>query len=706
MTSALDVGSDIFAPALTGTSRLPLAPLVYHGGHVATNAPVLYYIWYGDWSQDQAAVDLLENLGQTIGGSSYYALNTTFANSCGKSVPNAVIFWGHVFDPGSMSNDIGDNTPAIVENAILSNGLPLDPDGIYVVLGASDVTEALFCHPGCGYHYYMSVSGVRIRYAFIGNARTRCPSSCIPPLVPSFPNEPWADGMATTLAHELSEAATDGWNDAWREDEDDKLENGDMCTGQFGTTYHAASGATANIHLGNSDYLLQTLWLNGPDGYCANALTTANATCANGVLDGSETDVDCGGSCPACNLGQRCSISKDCGNSWCSAGVCTAANCTNGVKDGIESDVDCGELCAGCAVGKSCGFDSDCQSHLCVNSVCAAHCANGVKDVDETDVDCGGSCGGCALGKACVVSTDCASRQCAHNTVCTDLCSNGLKDLGETDVDCGGICPPCALGKACKAAADCASQVCQFTGSGHACVDHCTDGVLDFGETDVDCGGGGCPKCTLGKYCKNSLGCTTSHCFGSFASSFCGCGSVADCPAGAGCTGGFCAGHCSDGIRDFDEGAVDCGGADCAKCSLGSACNGNNDCASQSCQAKVCVCAAASDCAAGQVCVSGTCYDPCADHIKDGSETDIDCGGGTCGKCQLGASCHFSIDCQSRSCHGGKCGCSATTDCPSGQTCSNSTCISHCQNHVQDFDETGLDCGGASCPLCPICYGP
>jgi hypothetical protein len=33
-------------------------------------------------------------------------------------------------------------------------------------------------------------------------------------------------------------------------------------------------------------------------------------------------------------------------------------------------------------------------------------------------------------------------------------------------------------------------------------------------------------------------------------------------------------------------------------------------------------------------------------------------------------------------------------------------CYSHCADHVMDADETGLDCGGASCPLCPICYGP
>ena len=34
---------------------------------------------------------------------------------------------------------------------------------------------------------------------------------------------------------------------------------------------------------------------------CSNA-SCAAANCANGVLDGTETDVDCGGVCPACSV--------------------------------------------------------------------------------------------------------------------------------------------------------------------------------------------------------------------------------------------------------------------------------------------------------------------------------------------------------------------------------------------------------------------
>jgi hypothetical protein len=46
--------------------------------------------------------------------------------------------------------------------------------------------------------------------------------------------------------------------------------------------------------------------------------------------------------------------------------------CSDGVQDGIESDVDCGGgLCAACPKGSSCDVPSDCQSQLCTGGVCA-----------------------------------------------------------------------------------------------------------------------------------------------------------------------------------------------------------------------------------------------------------------------------------------------------------------------------------------------
>ncbi len=58
---------------------------------------------------------------------------------------------------------------------------------------------------------------------------------------------------------------------------------------------------------------------------CSNGACYGSATCSDGVLNGQETDVDCGGfSCDPCEGGQTCSISSDCESSVCNGGVCLA----------------------------------------------------------------------------------------------------------------------------------------------------------------------------------------------------------------------------------------------------------------------------------------------------------------------------------------------------------------------------------------------
>ncbi|HEY0132938.1 MAG TPA: fibrinogen-like YCDxxxxGGGW domain-containing protein, partial [Nannocystis sp.] len=45
----------------------------------------------------------------------------------------------------------------------------------------------------------------------------------------------------------------------------------------------------------------------------------------------------------------------------------------------------------------------------------------------------------------------------------------------------------------------------------------------------------------------------------------------------------------------------------------------------------------------------------CSDGFKNGAETDVDCGGPTCNKCELAKACLLPGDCQSGSCINGKC---------------------------------------------------
>ena len=71
---------------------------------------------------------------------------------------------------------------------------------------------------------------------------------------------------------------------------------------------------------------------------------------------------------------------------------------------------------------------------------------------------------------------------------------------------------------------------------------------------------------------------------------------------------------------------------------------------------------------------------PCFDRVRDGDESDVDCGG-SCMPCAGGAACEDAADCQTQSCAG---------------TCAAATC----SDGVQDGFETGLDCGW-NCAVCP-----
>jgi hypothetical protein len=56
--------------------------------------------------------------------------------------------------------------------------------------------------------------------------------------------------------------------------------------------------------------------------------------------------------------------------------------------------------------------------------------------------------------------------------------------------------------------------------------------------------------------------------------------------------------------------------------------------------------------------------DTCLNSVKDGSETDVDCGGGTCVRCAVGKVCSTRNDCASAVCTNGACGvCVNNTDC-------------------------------------------
>ena len=66
--------------------------------------------------------------------------------------------------------------------------------------------------------------------------------------------------MASVIAHELEEAATDPDLNAWYDSRG--YENADKCAWTFGTEYTASNGSKDNITLGARQYLIQRNWVN------------------------------------------------------------------------------------------------------------------------------------------------------------------------------------------------------------------------------------------------------------------------------------------------------------------------------------------------------------------------------------------------------------------------------------------------------------
>lgn len=274
----------------------------YHGGPVMTNPVKVYYVWYGDWKGNSATV-ILKHLARNIGKSDWFSINTDYyqqtsiipipgdGGDAGGS--DAGTITAYATDQISLAKSIDVGYPhganlsdkdivTIITEAIDNKLLPLDPNGAYFVLTSVDVDQNIsgwwtFCNSFCGWHDHTVINGVDIKLSFVGDSN-KCPSSCtmrddsFEANISVSPNGNWgADGMASVIAHELSEMVTDpdvGGNSAWHDDMG--AENADKCAWTFGKSYCSANGAKANVHIDGRDYLLQQNWVIKDNcGHCA-----------------------------------------------------------------------------------------------------------------------------------------------------------------------------------------------------------------------------------------------------------------------------------------------------------------------------------------------------------------------------------------------------------------------------------------------------
>lgn len=278
---------------------------------------------------------------------------------------------------------------------------------------------------------------------------------------------------------------------------------------------------------------------------------------------------------------------------------------------------------AGCGSPADCPKpSSECVSATCTSGVCGT--SNAVSGfactTGGTVCDGAGHCVGCAL------ATDCASQPtvCKVNACASNTCTSNPASAGTACTDNGGkLCDGSGACVACNATSDCPTPttVCKIAGcTGHAC------GTTNAAKGTACTDGGGV-------VCDGNGACVATH--------------------------------CTDGAKDADETDVDCGGSCGASC---------KDTSPQQ------HCAGAGDCVSG-VCAGTLCQPPtCTDSVKNGSETDKDCGGGACPACADTLHCAANADCANNLCSGSGPG----------------TCVS-CGDGVKNGNETDKDCGGAVC---------
>ncbi|MBU0979347.1 MAG: hypothetical protein KJ709_00950, partial [Nanoarchaeota archaeon] len=289
-------------------------------------------------------------------------------------------------------------------------------------------------------------------------------------------------GLVLYRLEKSSGAAIVNWTEAEEEDRwfwVDEDNSGEPLNLSDGQTYYFrvnASNTVGRSKVERTDGVTIDTSLEPPD----------QPSCSDNRRNQGETDIDCGGPCPGCDLDDDCEDGTDCLSEYCEDGKCEVHHCDNNRTDGDETDKDCGGSCDPCGDGKDCEEDDDCDSDYCNNGKkCATpSCTDNVKNGLETDTDCGGHhCDACADGKDCEDNTDCESTFCSSAGLCEEpTCDDNAENGDESDVDCGGSCDKCQEGKKCLANDDCTTGQCGDSGICTSSDDNDNDGMPDSWE--------------------------------------------------------------------------------------------------------------------------------------------------------------------------------------------------------------------------------
>jgi hypothetical protein len=270
-------------------------------------------------------------------------------------------------------------------------------------------------------------------------------------------------------------------------------------------------------------------------------------TCDDGIQNGNETGVDCGGpDCPPCQEPSTCSdgiqngneTGVDCGGPDCPP--CQAPpTCSDGIQNGNETGVDCGGPdCPPCSSG--------CEGHSLTLTIVLDNLGNQVTwDVVSSGGIVWASGGPYPGGQNGMEITEsiCVPDGCYTFTIYDSggnglCCRSGSGSYTLTDDADGSV-----IASGASFAFSSATPFCLEGAEGPTCI----DGIQNGNETGIDCGGPDCLPCQ-GATCSDGIQ------NGNETGVDCGGPDCPPCPS------------CDDGVQNGSETGVDCGGPDCPPC--------------------------------------------------------------------------------------------------------------------------------------------
>jgi len=209
----------------------------------------------------------------------------------------------------------------------------------------------------------------------------------------------------------------------------------------------AACSSTSDSNAGDGTQTGDNAVVGNPNGKDMGGACVVGNDCKSGACEAKQCTA-----APLMNMPKGCAGPADCESKVCAGAICQPAKSDDGVKNGDETDVDCGGSAPDaprCADDKACIAATDCTDGVCdpASKTCSKPTAtDGVKNADESDIDCGGTLTGapkCAVAKSCNAHADCESdgcddtKHCANGRSCTQ--TNGGRTCGEGEVTAAGL---------------------------------------------------------------------------------------------------------------------------------------------------------------------------------------------------------------------------------------------------------------------------